>query len=621
VTEDDKLRVPNFDSDLPADDAVIARALKWSLTTLVVTLAIGGGVVAWLDRPPAPLAERIIEQKRLDRRPGPLASIPAIKFVDVTREAGITFVHENGAAGEKLLPESMGSGCAFLDYNRDGFPDILLVNSDLWPAQQTPDRTRPTMALYENDGRGNFTDVTHAAGLDSSFYGQGVAVGDYDGDGWVDLFLSAVGPSRLFHNNRGKFEDVTSEAGVAGSGLEWGTSCAWFDCDNDKDLDLFVCNYVRWSPEIDRALKCTLDGTLRAYCRPDVFEGTFPSLFRNDGNGKFTDVSEQAGMQVKNPDTGVPVAKSLGVVPVDVDGDGWIDLVVANDTVQNFLYHNLGSGTFEEIGKRKGIAFDRNGQARGAMGIDAGFPRNDKTLSVVIGNFANEESAFYCAECANLDDMLFTDDAVANGLGPSSRAWLKFGVFFADIDLDGRLDIVVANGHLENDIQKVQRSQQYAQPPQLFWNAGLQSPAEFVAIPKDLTGADFSKPMVGRGASFADIDGDGDLDVLLTATGGAPRLLRNDQSLGHHWLRLKLTGVKCNRDAIGAIVDVQCGGVVQRRQVMPARSYLSQVELPVTFGLGAATEIERVTIHWPDGSVQDVSNVQIDRLLTVEQAP
>ncbi|MGE5192049.1 MAG: CRTAC1 family protein [Deltaproteobacteria bacterium] len=614
--------VPNLEPYIPPeDDAVIGRALKWSIGTIAVLVAVVGGAVAYLGGPkPAP-PERKTPLTEVKLRPEPAITLPAIRFTDITRGAHISFVHENGAAGEKLLPESMGGGCAFLDYNNDGYPDVLFVNSDFWPGRQPADRRRPTMALYQNDGHGNFTDVTGEAGMDVSFYGQGVAVGDFDNDGWVDVFFSAVGPDRLFRNNHGKFEDVTAAAGVAGPDREWGTSCAWFDFDNDGDLDLFVCNYVRWSSEIDRDLQCTLDGTLRAYCRPDAFEGTFPCLYRNDGNGRFTDVSGPAGVQVKNPDTGVPVAKSLGVVPIDVDRDGWLDLVVANDTVQNFLFHNRHDGTFEEIGKSKGIAYDVNGIARGAMGIAAGYPRNDNTLAVAIGNFANEPTAFYCAQTSVIDDLLFTDDAVSNGIGPSSRIWLKFGVFFADLDLDGRLDILVANGHLENDIQKVQASQQYAQPPQLFWNAGADSATEFVVIPKEKTGPDFAVPLVGRGAAFADIDGDGDLDVLLTATGGAPRLLRNDQALGHHWLRVKLAGKRCNHDAIGALVEVEAGGTVQKRQVMPACSYLSQVELSVTFGLGDHETIDRVTIHWPDGSTQEVPDARVDQLLVIEQAP
>jgi hypothetical protein len=613
--------VPDLDPYVPPeDDAVIGRALKWSIGTLVGLIAVVGGAVAYLHQPPPPRVERKTDLITLEPRNTPGIMAPSIPFTDITRAAHITFVHENGAAGEKLLPESMGGGCAFLDYNRDGFPDILLVNSDFWPGQQPADRQRPTMALYKNDGLGNFEDVTTEAGLDVSFYGQGVAVGDFDNDGWVDVFFSAVGPDRLFRNNRGKFEDVTAAAGVAGSDREWGTSCAWFDFDNDGDLDLFVCNYIRWSPDIDRELKCTLDGTLRAYCRPDAFQGTYPYLYRNDGDGKFTDVSATAGVQVKNPNTAVPAAKSLGVVPIDVDGDGWLDLVVANDTVQNFLLYNRQDGTFEEIGKIKGIAFDREGIARGAMGIDAAFPRNDSTIAVAIGNFANEPTAFYCTQRGPIKDLLFIDNAVSNGIGPPSRIWLKFGVFFADLDLDGRLDILVANGHIENDIHKVQAKQQFAQPPQLFWNVGSDSSTEFVVIPRDKTGADFAAPLVGRGAAFADIDGDGDLDVLLTATGGAPRLLRNDQALGHHWLRLKLVGNTCNHDAIGALVEVEAGGTVQRRQVMPARSYLSQVELPVTFGLGDQESIDRVTVNWPDGSRQEVVSAPVDRLLVVEQA-
>lgn len=623
MTEYERIRPARTppEPDVPEDDAVIGRALKWSVATLVMLMAIGGGLVALLDKPKPLLIEQKTIHSKLDTRAKPVVTVPAIRFTDITREAQITFVHENGAAGEKLLPESMGGGCAFLDYNNDGFPDILLVNSDFWPGNQPLDRKPPTMALYKNDGRGNFEDVTGQAGLDVSFYGQGVAVGDFDNDGWVDVFFSAVGPDKLFRNNQGMFEDVTASAGVAGSEQEWGTSCGWFDFDNDGDLDLFVCNYVRWSPEIDRELKCTLDGTLRAYCRPDAFEGTFPYLYRNDGSGKFTDVSAVAGVQVKNRDTAVPVAKSLGMVPVDVDGDGWLDLVVANDTVRNFLFHNLHNGTFEEIAEEKGIAFDREGGARGAMGTDAGYPRNDNTLAVVIGNFANEETAFYCTECGAIKDLLFTDHARATGIGPSSRIWLKFGVFFADFDLDMRPDILVANGHLENDIARVQKSQQYAQPPQLYWNSGTRGASEFLAVPVEQSGPDFARPLVGRGAAYADIDGDGDLDVLLTATGGAPRLLRNDQALGHHWLRLKLVGTKCNHDAIGALVEVEAAGVLQKRLVSPTRSYLSQMELPVTFGLGDASEIERVTVHWPDGSTEDVTDLKVDQRITVTQQP
>ncbi|MBS0264424.1 MAG: CRTAC1 family protein [Planctomycetes bacterium] len=586
-----------------------------------IVASIGAVVVYLLDRPAPVRVDKVPVLEVPKPREKPAVDLPTIPLVDITRAAGIQFVHTNGAHGEKLLPESMGAGCAFLDYNNDGFPDILLVNSNDWPDAKSSAESRPTMALYRNDGTGNFIDETAAAGLNVSFYGQGVAVGDFDNDGWVDLFFSAVGLNRLYRNQQGKFVDVTADAGVAGNASQWSTSCAWFDYDRDGDLDLFVCNYVRWSAELDRQLECTLvGGKVRAYCRPDAFEGSFPYLYRNDGEGRFTDVSAPSGVQIKNLNTSVPVAKSLGVVPVDVDGDGWLDLVIANDTVQNFLLHNLKDGTFEEVGRKLGVALDsRSGLARGAMGIDAGFPRNDNALAIVIANFANEETAFYCAECGPISEMLFTDEAIANGLGPSSRIWLKFGLFYADMDLDGRLDIVVTNGHLENDIQQVFESQHYAQPPQLFWNAGASSATEFVALPSSLTGTEFAAPMVGRGASYADIDGDGDLDVLFTATGGAPRLLRNDQKLGHHWLRVKLVGNDGNRNAIGATVEVHCAGVVQKRFVMPTRSYLSQVELPVTFGLGQIDAVERVKIYWPDGTTSEVANPPIDKLTTVEQ--
>jgi hypothetical protein len=403
---------------------------------------------------------------------------------------------------------------------------------------------------------------------------------------------------------------------VAGSPTEWSTSAAFPDFDNDGDLDLFVCNYVQWSKQIDFEADYRLVGIGRAYGPPWNFPGTFPYLYRNDGQGRFTDVSASSGVQVKNPATGVPMAKSLGVAPVDIDGDGWIDLVVANDTVQNFVFGNQGNGTFKEIGARAGIAFDSFGQTRGAMGIDAARFRNDQALGIAIGNFANEMNALYVSQ---RDALVFADEAITEGVGPASRLLLKFGLFFFDFDLDGRLDVLTANGHLEEEIGKVQQSQTYRQPAQLFWNRGPGRGAGFVPVPPEKCGADLHKPIVGRGSAYADIDNDGDLDVVLTQIAGPPLLLRNDQTLGHHWLRLKLVGAKNNRDAIGAWIKVRAGNHTLPRQVMPTKGYLSQSELPVTIGLGKATRVDSLEILWPDGSAQRVDTPRLDALTIIQQ--
>jgi len=600
-----------------ADDAVIGRALRGSLVALVVIAGVIA-VVVYLRNRPQPQETKATPLAAPTVRDAPTVEPPTVTFTDITEAAGITFKHVNGAYGKKLLPETMGGGCAFLDYDNDGDQDILFVNSSQWPDQLPQAQPAPTMALYQNDGHGKFTDVTEAAGMNLSCYGMGVACGDYDNDGWVDVFITAVGKNHLLRNNQGKFEDVTDAAKVGGADDAWSSAAAFFDYDNDGDLDLYVANYIEWSKEIDLSQDFQLVGVGRAYGPPRAFQGTFPYLYRNQGDGTFMDVSETAGVQVRNKATKVPLAKSLGLAPYDVDGDGWMDLLVANDTVQNLLFHNRGDGTFEEVGAEAGVAFDTAGNARGAMGIDACAFRNDGSLGVVIGNFANEPTALYVSNGKSLN---FFDDAISNGIGPPSRLSLKFGVFFFDYDLDGRLDVLEANGHIEDEINRVQESQHYEQAPQLFWNCGADQKSEFVLLPAEKCGADFVKPMVGRGAAYADIDGDGDLDVLLTAVGGAPRLLRNDQQLGHHWVRLRLRGANGNRDAIGARVTLKAGGVTQERQVMPTRSYLSQVELPITFGLGKADQIDSLSIRWPDGKEQTVGEVKVDQLNEIEQEP
>lgn len=601
------------------DDAIIGQALRWSLVAFAAIAIVGAGLVLALRPRQAPPVLQQTELSEARRRELPKVTIPQVPFVDVTQQAGIAFVHENGAAGEKLLPETMGGGCAFFDFDDDGHQDLLLINSQRWPWDERPEvEAQATMALYRNDGHGNFQDVTAGSGLDINCYGMGVAVADYDNDGRVDVFISTLGANRLFRNlGGGKFEEVTHTAGVAGDEGMWSTSCGWFDFNNDGLLDLFVCNYVQWSREYDVAQNFQLTGGGRAYGRPQNFEGTFCYLYRNEGNGKFVDVSEQAGIQIRNPLTGVPMGKSLGVTFHDFDGDGWLDIVVANDTVQNFLFRNLGDGRFEEVGMQAGVAFDPSGNVRGAMGIDVSHFRNNEAVGIAIGNFANEMTALYVTYGHG---MLFTDEAVSTGLGPNTRLQLTFGVLYLDYDLDGRLDLFAANGHLEEEINRVQPSQFYEQSPQLFWNCGPEHKTEFLPVPADNCGPDFVRPLVGRGAALADIDGDGDLDLLIMAVGGPPRLLRNDQQLEHNWLRLKLIGTTCNRDAIGAMVEVRLPDRTLQRHVMPTRSYLSQVELPVTFGLGLEDQVQSVTVRWPDGSVESVEEWHLNRMNIVTQS-
>ena len=536
----------------------------------------------------------------------PSPAPPKVVFTDVTRKAGISFVHHSGAFGRKYLPETMGSGLAFLDYDGDGRQDLYFVNSTDWPGHRKKE-TLP--ALYHNKGDGTFEDVTRAAGLAVESYGIGVAAADYDNDGHVDLFVNALGPDHLFHNRGdGTFEDVTSRAGV--SDPAFGSSATWLDYDRDGFLDLFVCNYVQWSEATD--IFCTLDGVSKSYCTPESYQGATNRLFRNRGNGTFEDVSRRAGVYE-------PTGKSLGVVAFDYDEDGWPDLAVANDTQPNFLYHNRRDGSFEEIGVSAGIGFGEDGRARGAMGIDAADYDGSGRESLLIGNFANEMLALY----HNAGKGIFLDEAPVSGIGQPSLLTLAFGCFFFDYDLDSRPDIFVANGHVETDIERVQPSVTYAEPPHLFKGVGG---GRFEPVTRE-SGESLVVPRVGRGAAYADIDGDGDLDVAMTTNNGEAVLLRNGGETGNDWIRIQLSGGARNRDAIGAKVTLKTGSLTQTRWLRSAASYASQSETVLTFGLGphsggvaARTPVE-VEVVWPDGKTQRFTGLAPGKLNKLEKAP
>jgi hypothetical protein len=543
-----------------------------------------------------------------------------VRFTDVTAGSGVGFHHYNGAAGAKLLPETMGGGVGLFDFDGDGDADLLLINGRSWDDKGPA----TTAGLYRNDtvrgGPIRFVDVTEGSGLDVVLYGMGMAFGDYDGDGLVDVYVTAVGVNRLFRNlGGGKFEDVTSGLGVGGEEGEWSTAAAWFDMDRDGDLDLFVGNYVKWSEALDWQVNLPRADGERVQGQPWNFQGSFPRVYRNDSEGskiRFVEVGEESGFWVRNPATGLPLAKTLAVVPIDLNEDGWMDLVVANDTVQNLVFTNRHDGTFAEVGVASGVAFDAYGQPRGAMGMDAARYRDDEALGIAIGNFANEMNALYVSQPVR-ETLMFADEAISSGMGPASRPLLKFGLFFFDYDLDGRLDVMTANGHIEEDIGRYQPQLSYRQPAQLFWNAG--AGRSFVTIDEGLAGPDLFRPLAGRGSAHADLDGDGDLDVVIGQVNGAPMILRNEQELGHHWLRLRLVGRGKNTGAIGAWVRARVGGRLISRQVMPTRSYLSQSELTVTLGLGKATRLDGLQIRWPDGRDQVLPVPGVDQEIEIRE--
>jgi hypothetical protein len=529
----------------------------------------------------------------------------SMRFADVTAAAGLEFRHNSGAYGGKLLPETLGSGCAFIDYDADGWPDILLINGMDWrvdsarpPAPgraqgRPPEKSRrSTLALYRNNRNGTFTDVTKRAGLDIELYGMGVAVGDFNNDGFPDFLVTCVGQNRLFRNTgKGTFLDVTRTSGLAGRAA-FSTSAVWFDFDRDGLLDLFVCNYVKWAAEHD--VFCSRDGKQKSYCTPEAYRGDTCWLFRNRGDGRFEDVTATSGVF----DTS---SKSLGVAMLDHDQDGWPDLFVANDTQPNKLYRNGRNGTFKDVAVEASVAFSTDGKARAGMGVDVAELDGSGRPSIAVTNFDNEMTGLYRPARGNAYD----DAALQNGIGAASQNTLGFGCVFADVDLDGALDLIVANGHIDETVRNIRGNVGYAQAPHLFLNLGDGS---FRDAAGDVGGS-FADARVGRGLAVGDFDRDGDLDVLITTNNGPARLYRNDQLAGHRSIRVRLVGTKSNRDGIGAHVRIFHDGTSQALMVKSGSSYLSQSELPLTFGVAKRDRIERMVVHWPSGRTEEFKNV------------
>jgi enediyne biosynthesis protein E4 len=515
-----------------------------------------------------------------------------VRFTDVTAAAGIHFVHNAGRTGKKWLPETLGSGGAFFDADGDGWLDILLVNGKDW----IPRGRRTIAALYRNNHDGTFTDITQGSGLDIEIHGMGIAIGDYDNDGRDDVYITAIGGDHLFHNEGGgHFRDVTSEAGI--QNMNFSSSAAWLDYDHDGKLDLFVANYVQWTARGD--LWCSLDGATKSYCTPESYKGTSSRLYHNLGGGKFEDATEKAGLLD-------PTSKSLGVVVFDYNNDGWPDLFLANDTQPNKLYRNLQNGRFREEGLAAGVAFGEDGVARGAMGGDAADYDRSGKAHLIVGNFSNQMLGLY----HNEGNGLFVDEAPRSAVGRASLLTLTFGVVFFDYDLDGRPDILAANGHIEDEIGRVQPKIQYQELPLLLRNLGG---GKFEAEPA------FTHTMVGRGLAYGDFDRDGDLDVLFTTNGGPAYLYRNDGGNRNHWLQLKLVGSKSNRSAIGAVARVSSAGGTQWQTVHSGSSYCSSSDLALTFGLGKDTSAAAIEIEWPSGLHQKLTNVAANQHLVVKE--
>jgi len=527
-----------------------------------------------------------------------------VTFHDVAAPAGITFRHDNASSAEKYLIETMGSGCGWIDYDQNGLLDLYLVNGAATRVYKPPQPMRG--ALYRNNGNGGFTDVTAKAGVGAEgLFGMGVAVGDYDNDGFPDLFVLGYGRCILYHNNGdGTFTDVTARAGVQNSGL-WASSAAWFDYDNDGKLDLIIANYVDWSPE--RNFYCGDRGPgMRSYCHPDDFHGQPPTLYHNNGDGTFTDVSKSSGVGLKGGGNG------LGVVTFDYDNDGWQDIFIANDHMPNFLFHNNRDGTFREVGYQAGVAVSADGQFEAGMGTDAADTTGSGRLDLIVGHLDMQLARVY----QNLGDQTFEDATLRSKLSYSTYHMSTFGARFMDYDNDGWRDLFLANGHVLDNIERYHADTKYAEPKMMFRNTG----SGIFENVSDQLGSDFQLPRVSRGAAVGDFDNDGDLDILINNCGQTPQLLRNDGGNANHWLEILLIGTKSNRDGVGARVKVIAGDLVLYDQRKGGMSYQSAQDPRLHFGLGQGSNVDLIEILWPSGSTTKLANIKADQIIAVKEA-
>ncbi len=525
-----------------------------------------------------------------------------ITFRDVAGSAGIDFRHDNASSPEKYLIETMGSGCAWIDYDQDGLLDLYLVNGAATKIY-TPKRPLRS-ALYHNNGDGTFTDVTLKAGVSADgLWGMGVAVGDFDNDGYPDLFVMGYGRCILYRNNgNGTFTDVTAKAGVENRG-QWASSAAWFDYDNDGKLDLVIANYVDWSPE--RNYWCGDKGPgMRSYCHPDVFNAQPPTLYHNNGDGTFTDVSTKSGLGQKK-------GNGLGVVTFDYDNDGWQDIFIANDHMPNFLFYNNHDGTFEEVGYASGVAVGMDGQFEAGMGTDAADLTGTGHMDLVVTHLDQQLTRIY----QNAGDASFDDATFRSKLSYATFHMSGFGTRFMDYDNDGARDLFMANGHVLDNIERYQSSVHYAEPKLMFRNTGK---GLFEDVSTQL-GDDFLKPCVSRGAAIGDFDNDGDLDILVNNNGQPVQLLRNDGGNANHWLEIFLIGTRSNRDGVGARVKVVAGDLTLYDQRKGGMSYQSAQDPRLHFGLGQRTNVNAIEIIWPSGTVTKLANLKSDQIIAVKE--